>query len=444
MKTRINRILSKQCVDCLNSVVPKVLLLIMLHGQSYAQWQRTNLPDSVQVDALKIGDSFIVAGTNGDGIFVSTDDGENWTRSNKGLQDKMIHTVLILGNTMFAGTATGVSVSTDNGENWRSINAGLSGSGVWSLEVSAGTAGDTTIFAGSWGGVYSSTDRGEHWKVTGLSSTRVPVHSIIVFRDRIFAATFSEGIFISQDNGLTWKNIIIPSQDTTVRYEQSVPICSLAKLVGTFFNYIVAGSSFGDFYYMDYRGSDFLDAYTLGKQAAGLLCFASRNDTLFAANSFGYFFETHYSKGRLVCNPSIIPYLWNLAIYSLAMDNTYIFAGTEDGIWRLKYPGATTGVESSQDVPAGFVLEQNYPNPFNSSTILQYTLPTRSHVRILVYNILGQIVVDLLNEEQADGRNQVVWNANVVSGLYFCRLEAISVSNPSKRFVDAKKMILLK
>jgi hypothetical protein len=103
-----------------------------------------------------------------------------------------------------------------------------------------------------------------------------------------------------------------------------------------------------------------------------------------------------------------------------------------------------TGVGSSQDVPAGFVLEQNYPNPFNSSTTVQYTLPTRSHVRILVYNILGQIVADLLNEEQADGRNQVVWNANVVSGLYFCRLEAISVSNPSKRFVDAKKMTLLK
>ena len=176
-----------------NSLVPIILLLIIFCGESYAQWQRANLPDSVGVNTIKIKDSFIVAGTNGDGIFVSTDDGENWTSSNKGLQDTIIHTVMILGNTIFAGTETGVSVSTDNGENWRSINSGLSGLGVWSLAVSRDAAGDTTIFAGSWNGVYSSTDRGEHWKVTSLSNTTAPVHSLVISGDTIWAATFSGG-----------------------------------------------------------------------------------------------------------------------------------------------------------------------------------------------------------------------------------------------------------
>ena len=118
-----------------NSIVPIILLLIIFSGESYAQWQRTNLPDGVRVNTIKIRDPFIFAGTDGEGIFISTDDGENWTSSNKGLQDTIIHTVMILGNSILAGTETGVSVSTDNGDNWRSINSGLSGLGVcpWRL-----------------------------------------------------------------------------------------------------------------------------------------------------------------------------------------------------------------------------------------------------------------------------------------------------------------------
>lgn len=89
-------------------------------------------------------------------------------------------------------------------------------------------------------------------------------------------------------------------------------------------------------------------------------------------------------------------------------------------------------------------LDQNYPNPFNSSTTLRYGLPSRSRVRLQVYNVLGQIVADFVNAEQAAGWNQVMWNATVASGLYFYRIEAVSVSDPNKRFVDVKKMILLK
>lgn len=95
-------------------------------------------------------------------------------------------------------------------------------------------------------------------------------------------------------------------------------------------------------------------------------------------------------------------------------------------------------------IPRETQLLANFPNPFNPSTIIRYGLPTRSRVRLIVYNILGQIVADLVNTEQVAGWNQVTWNANVSSGLYFYRLEAVSVSDPSKRFVDVKKMLLLK
>ena len=112
----------------------------------------------------------------------------------------------------------------------------------------------------------------------------------------------------------------------------------------------------------------------------------------------------------------------------------------------LLTPAGSTVVNNDNGVGAihEFTLDQNYPNPFNPSTTLRYGLPTRSHMQLRVYNVLGQIVAELVNSELEAGWNQVVWNANATSGLYFYRLEAVSVSDPGKRFVDVKKMILLK
>ena len=96
------------------------------------------------------------------------------------------------------------------------------------------------------------------------------------------------------------------------------------------------------------------------------------------------------------------------------------------------------------DIPTVYELQNNYPNPFNPSTTLRYGLPSNSKVTLKIYNILGQVVVDLVNEEQAAGWHTAIWNASVSSGMYFYRIEATSTSNPDNRFVDVKKMMLLK
>jgi hypothetical protein len=104
----------------------------------------------------------------------------------------------------------------------------------------------------------------------------------------------------------------------------------------------------------------------------------------------------------------------------------------------------TSVAENKADIPAVFSLRQNFPNPFNPSTTIYYGLPSRSTVRLVIYNVLGQIVSELVNSEQSAGWNQTVWNANAASGLYFYRLEATSMDNPGKRFVETKKMLLLR
>lgn len=102
-----------------------------------------------------------------------------------------------------------------------------------------------------------------------------------------------------------------------------------------------------------------------------------------------------------------------------------------------------TGIDE-KDKQFQFTLNQNYPNPFNPSTIIKYSLKNRSRVSIKIFNILGEVVADLVNGEQAIGSYEIKFNAtSLSSGVYFYSLYA--ESNTSKEtFRDIKKMILLR
>jgi hypothetical protein len=90
-----------------------------------------------------------------------------------------------------------------------------------------------------------------------------------------------------------------------------------------------------------------------------------------------------------------------------------------------------------------YALYQNDPNPFGSETRIAYTIPTSTEVRLTVYNIAGQVVVHLVNQEQEAGHYTVSWNGrtdhdkSVPSGMYFYRLE-------TRDFKATKKMIVAK
>ncbi|MBI2418832.1 MAG: T9SS type A sorting domain-containing protein [Ignavibacteriales bacterium] len=100
-----------------------------------------------------------------------------------------------------------------------------------------------------------------------------------------------------------------------------------------------------------------------------------------------------------------------------------------------------TAAEDNKVMLSGFSLEQNYPNPFNPSTVINYQLAESGKVTLKVYDILGNEVVTLVNEEQAAGRHQAVFSAAdkkaLASGVYFYRLQAGENS-------VVKKMMLMK
>lgn len=98
-----------------------------------------------------------------------------------------------------------------------------------------------------------------------------------------------------------------------------------------------------------------------------------------------------------------------------------------------KYATAVTGPTR----PQGFNLHV-YPNPFNPSTTIQYDLPVRSDISIVIYNVLGQEVQPLVDGYENEGNHSITWSPNgLASGVYFCRLMAAN-------YLGTQKLVLLK
>ena len=86
---------------------------------------------------------------------------------------------------------------------------------------------------------------------------------------------------------------------------------------------------------------------------------------------------------------------------------------------------------ASSGLPSEFSLKQNYPNPFNPTTTIRYELPRQAKVSLKVYSVLGQEVVALVNAGQPAGHYSVVLNGQKLpSGVYFCRLQALTNRHP--------------
>jgi dienelactone hydrolase len=98
-----------------------------------------------------------------------------------------------------------------------------------------------------------------------------------------------------------------------------------------------------------------------------------------------------------------------------------------------------TGLEErTKSLPTDFYLNQNYPNPFNPTTKIRYQVPATGLVSLRVYNLLGEVVTTLVNEERPVGSYEVEFNAaNLPSGVYFYQLQ-------TGNFVETKKMVLLR
>lgn len=126
-------------------------------------------------------------------------------------------------------------------------------------------------------------------------------------------------------------------------------------------------------------------------------------------------------------------------VHSIPLSGPNLFAGTwGGGVWRRPLSEMTRVGLRSSDQPEEYQLSQNYPNPFNPGTTISYSISRLGHTKLVVYDCLGRIVATLLDEQQSAGHYSIQFNAsNLSSSVYLYKLT-------SANYTSWRKMSLVK
>ena len=388
-----------------------------------------------------------------DGLYWTTDKGDSWHHPDSILIGRPVTSVSrVSADIVFAGTPdSGLYQSTDAGLSWRltvldSQTAGNILSCVYSPALG--------LCCGVNNGVFWSGDTGRSWRKPS------PLYSMSVDGTPVFAAVNSLGIN-SQGTLLAWSmegssSYAFASYDSAKSWSGVTGANCYSHYYDAIFTPCFDATDASAVYYVE-RFSYFLqstlttdlwrqDVHSFGSRSRINTYAATRGWPAFAVYS-DHFGRLFFAIGGTINLSTDYGSSW-IALQRLDAkeltgdENGTLYSITDSAVCRLVFLGPDAVRTETQVV--NFNLEQNYPNPFNPSTTIRFSIPERSRVRLSIYNLLGQQVAELANEEMGAGNFEKTWNANVASGLYFYRLEAVSVSNPGKRFVDVKKMILMK
>jgi choice-of-anchor A domain-containing protein/uncharacterized repeat protein (TIGR01451 family) len=354
------------------------------------------------------------AGTMGGKIYKSTNNGSSWTVINTGMNVGYIWSLNITGNFVLAATEQGVYKY--DGSSWTLTS--LSGKDVHAL-----TSVNGIIYAGTWGyGVYKSLDNGSTWSQinNGLGGFLALQSITSTSNGDVYAGTVGGGVFKTTD-GTNWTQL-------TCGYNViwAMSSTSTAVYAGTYggglFKSIDAGSSWTKVTTLDVQF-----VYSLSVDATGNVFVSSLTNGVFESTDGGASWTALGMGGSSVCS-----------VTANSTSNN-ILAGTKDGkVFKISGTQAITAVNKLDELPVDYKLSQNYPNPFNPTTTIEFALPKAGKYALKIYNILGQEVASLINNELTAGYHTVSFNASkMASGIYIYRLSGSNVN-------ISKKMLLMK
>ena len=432
-----------------------------------------------QVLSVAAKDTTIFAGTFGDGVFASTDNGAKWKPVSKGIVGASVNSIAGNGANIFAVmNNNSLFVSTDNGRTWVS-DTSLPSRTILSVAVI-----DSDVFAMTAAGIFMSSDNGSSWDSLngGIMNTKYP-KLITRSGSNLIVATEPKGLFVSSDMGASWNNVndtlsiasfMDIGSEVFAGGHQGIFVSSdygehWVELNDSLINinaFAVSGSSI-------FAGRYWWPAPILAPPSPPGNVFRSTDngETWMPFNSGLPIDPAHPSEGIQVYQLAVhgqdifagldplsdIPYqvlysstvtgnnwinigkgLPDETIFSLFINDSDVFVGTQyAGIWKRPISQVTSVRETiPPTTPASFLLEQNYPNPFNPSTTISYQLSAVSHVKLIVYDILGRKVETLVDAKQNPGIYRVSFNASALaSGVYFYRLQAGSYYKTMKLMV---------
>jgi photosystem II stability/assembly factor-like uncharacterized protein len=406
------------------SFVAVLISIILLNSNIKSQWVDTGCPFGGYVYAIAVAEPIIFIGTDQAGVYRSTDSGVSWSQANSGLTITSVSSLAFSGSSLFAGTTYGgIFRSTDNGSNWTEVNTGLSVLFINTLALSG-----SNIYAGArhsvtGGGVFLSTNNGDNWSYIGLTDQEV--YSLAISGNNIFAGT-DGGVFVTTNNGVNW---------TAVNSGLNADLVYALEISD---GNLYAGTSDGIFYSVD-NGSNWtnISSALLDDKIIRSIALYSSN-IIVGTGGYGAYLSTNNGISWEE-NDKGFPNSFS-EIFALTISNTKIYAGTLfRGAWERPLTDYVTDVEIvSDNLPLSFNLAQNYPNPFNPSTVISYQLPRGGEVSLIVYDILSNEIITLVDEYKPAGRYEVEFNASkLTSGAYFYQLK-------TGDFLQTRKMILIK
>ena len=136
-------------------------------------------------------DTNLFAGTQGGGVFLTTNNGTNWNAVNNGITGNgmYVYSLAVMGTNLFAGTSIGIYLSTNNGTSWAEVNNGLSGGSVYAFAVSGTNIfAATQVFDYPTGGIFLSTNNGTSWIQKNQGISVVPtVRTMLITNNYIFS-----------------------------------------------------------------------------------------------------------------------------------------------------------------------------------------------------------------------------------------------------------------
>ncbi|MEN6294789.1 MAG: T9SS type A sorting domain-containing protein [Chloroherpetonaceae bacterium] len=281
--------------------------------------------DIISFSAFAAKDNYLFVGTYKYGLYVSTNNGDNWIKTGfpSGLD---ITSFLVNDDYIFAGTSKGIYSSNDYGNNWKLT--GLPESYVTSLALDSNKniyAGTLRLNAEHDGRVHISTDNGSTWKQGGEITDLASVWALAISGNNLYATTLSHSLFLSTDKGETWESRRI------------------TKINGQ----------------PDFIPSIFQNVFSL----------ATTGDSLFAGTYSGVYLTTDSGLTWDVRNGN-----YYYQVNYIAFSGKSIFIGTRDGIWLSNNYGITwKEVSSANWTTQSILIKGDYV--FSGCAQAAYTSP---------------------------------------------------------------------
>jgi photosystem II stability/assembly factor-like uncharacterized protein len=385
----------------------KLVILTILAfsiSMSNAQWVKTNGPKAPNYSTMSFAKSGsnIFAATAGKGMFLTTDNGNNWTAINNGLTDTFVSSIVLSGSNIFIGTYNnGVFLSTNNGNSWIAVNSGLTYKDVNALVING-----SNIFAGTMpGGVFLSTNNGGSWtSVNNGFPYLTPTRSLAVSGSKIFAGTYLKGMYLSTNNGSSWTEI-------NNGLSSSITVNAIA-ISGS---YIFAGTEGNGLYLSTNNGSSWSSLTNLSSIFVNSIVCSGKNIFVGNVDGTGVSMSSNYGSTWTDANTG---FSTTPIIYTLAILGSDIYAGLDDGtVWKRPLSEMGVGINDLESVNSNFKL---YPNPNNGKFRIEFDNKQINKVSLKINNLLGERIFEISDFNPKISNDIDI--SNLPKGVYFVKI----------------------